>query len=328
MYFVELGLVLMLITSFVICVALGPAMIPWLHKLKAEQSIRDCGPDSHKKKAGTPTMGGLLIILSVILTTFMWNELDPTMLMALILMLGHALIGLLDDYIKVVKHRNLGLTAIQKLAMQLLLAGSYIYYIETFSHQNITNLWIPGTTVFIELGWVYYVLVVLLLVGTTNAVNLTDGLDGLVTCVSVPVLAAYAVIAYGMNMITLGGFAITLLGACFGFFYFNKYPAQVFMGDTGSLALGGAIAALALLTHTEFLLVIIGAVYVLEAGSVILQVLYFKATGGKRIFRMSPLHHHYELGGVREETVVKYFTLASFIFSAIGLGLWFLTNDF
>ena len=173
-----------------------------------------------------------------------------------------------------------------------------------------------------DFGWAYYALAFILLVGTTNAVNLTDGLDGLVSFVSLPVTLAFAFIAYMQGMLDVSGFALGLTGACLGFLLFNRHPAQVFMGDTGSLALGGGIAALALLTRTELLLVIIGGVYVAEAMSVIIQVTYFRLTGGKRIFRMSPLHHHYELGGWKEVKVVEVFTMVSCLLSALGLWLW------
>ena len=185
-----------------------------------------------------------------------------------------------------------------------------------------TTLWVPLLNVTFDFGWAYYALAFILLVGTTNAVNLTDGLDGLVSFVSIPVTLAFAFIAYMQGMLDVSGFALGLTGACLGFLLFNRHPAQVFMGDTGSLALGGGIAALALLTNTELLLVIIGGVYVAEAMSVIIQVTYFRLTGGKRIFRMSPLHHHYELGGWNEVKVVRVFTLVSLLLSALGLWLW------
>ena len=240
--------------------------------------------------------------------------------MALVLTLGHALIGFLDDYIKVVMKRNLGLTAKQKFLLQFILAGAYVYFAET--HLQNTTLWVPLLNVTFDFGWAYYALAFILLVGTTNAVNLTDGLDGLVSFVSVPVTLAFAFIAYMQGMLDVSGFALGLTGACLGFLLFNRHPAQVFMGDTGSLALGGGVAALALLTHTELLLVIIGGIYVAEATSVIIQVAYFRLTGGKRFFRMAPLHHHFELGGWKEVKVVECFTIVSFLLSAVGLGLW------
>ena len=314
-----LKLALIPFTAFIVCALIGPVLIPYLHKLKFGQSIRECGPASHMKKSGTPTMGGLMILAALVLA-LCWGNFTPHVLMALVLTLGHALIGFLDDYIKVVMKRNLGLTAKQKFLLQFILAGAYVYFAET--HLQNTTLWVPLLNVTFDFGWAYYALAFILLVGTTNAVNLTDGLDGLVSFVSVPVTLAFAFIAYMQGMLDVSGFALGLTGACLGFLLFNRHPAQVFMGDTGSLALGGGVAALALLTHTELLLVIIGGIYVAEATSVIIQVAYFRLTGGKRFFRMAPLHHHFELGGWKEVKVVECFTIVSFLLSAVGLGLW------
>lgn len=314
-----LKLALIPVTAFIVCALIGPVLIPYLHKLKFGQSIRECGPASHMKKSGTPTMGGLMMLAALVLA-LCWGKFTPHVLMALVLTLGHAVIGFIDDYIKVVMKRNLGLTAKQKFLLQFILAGAYVYFAET--HLQNTTLWVPLLNVTFDFGWAYYALAFILLVGTTNAVNLTDGLDGLVSFVSVPVTLAYAFIAYMQGMLDVSGFALGLTGACLGFLLFNRNPAQVFMGDTGSLALGGGVAALALLTHTELLLVIIGGIYVAEATSVIIQVAYFRLTGGKRFFRMAPLHHHFELGGWKEVKVVECFTIVSFLLSAVGLGLW------
>lgn len=313
-----------LLTALVVCAALGPVLIPALHKLKFGQSIRDVGPASHMKKSGTPTMGGIMMLCGLFAAMVLWNRFTPLIVIAFVLTFGHALIGFLDDYIKVVMKRNLGLTAKQKLALQIALALAYIYYVEQHVGASGTALWIPGTSVTVQMGWLYYVLVLLLLVGTTNAVNLTDGLDGLVSSVSIPVLLTYAFVAWQSGEGDLCLFALAVLGSCAGFLVWNRHPAKVFMGDTGSLALGGAVAALALLTHTEVLLVIVGGVYVFEALSVILQVAYFRHTGGKRIFRMTPIHHHFELGGWKETKVVTVFTAVSVVFCLLGLGLWFM----
>ena len=314
-----LKLALIPVTAFIVCALIGPVLIPYLHKLKFGQSIRECGPASHMKKSGTPTMGGLMMLAALVLA-LCWGKFTPHVLMALVLTLGHAVIGFIDDYIKVVMKRNLGLTAKQKFLLQFILAGAYVYFAET--HLQNTTLWVPLLNVTFDFGWAYYALAFILLVGTTNAVNLTDGLDGLVSFVSVPVTLAFAFMAYMQGMLDVSGFALGLTGACLGFLLFNRHPAQVFMGDTGSLALGGGVAALALLTHTELLLVIIGGIYVAEATSVIIQVAYFRLTGGKRFFRMAPLHHHFELGGWKEVKVVECFTIVSFLLSAVGLGLW------
>lgn len=314
-----LKLALIPVTAFIVCALLGPVLIPYLHKLKFGQSIRECGPASHMKKSGTPTMGGLMMLAALVLALF-WGKFTPHVLIALVLTLGHAVIGFIDDYIKVVMKRNLGLTAKQKFLLQFILAGAYVYFAET--HLQDTSLWVPLLNITVDFGWAYYALAFILLVGTTNAVNLTDGLDGLVSFVSIPVTLAFAFIAYMQGMLDVSGFALGLTGACVGFLLFNRHPAQVFMGDTGSLALGGGVAALALLTHTELLLVIIGGIYVAEATSVIIQVGYFRMTGGKRFFRMAPLHHHFELGGWNEVKVVQVFTLVSVLLSAVGLWLW------
>ena len=306
-------------TAFIVCALVGPVLIPYLHKLKFGQSIRECGPASHMKKSGTPTMGGLMMLAALIIA-LLWGQFTPHVIIALVLTVGHAVIGFIDDYIKVVMKRNLGLTAKQKFLLQFILAGAYVYFAETHIHN--TELWVPFVNMTIDLGWGYYVLAFLLLVGTTNAVNLTDGLDGLVSFVSLPVTMVFAFIAYMQGMLDLCGFSLGLTGACLGFLLFNRHPAQVFMGDTGSLALGGAVAAMALLTHTELLLVIVGGIYVAEALSVIIQVTYFRFSGGKRIFRMAPLHHHFELGGWKEVKVVRVFTFVSCVLSILGLSLW------
>ena len=307
------------VTAFIVCALVGPVLIPYLHKLKFGQSIRECGPASHMKKSGTPTMGGLMMLAALIIA-LLWGQFTPHVIIALVLTVGHAVIGFIDDYIKVVMKRNLGLTAKQKFLLQFILAGAYVYFAETHIHN--TELWVPFVNITVDLGWGYYVLAFLLLVGTTNAVNLTDGLDGLVSFVSLPVTMVFAFIAYMQGMLDLCGFSLGLTGACLGFLLFNRHPAQVFMGDTGSLALGGAVAAMALLTHTELLLVIVGGIYVAEALSVIIQVTYFRFSGGKRIFRMAPLHHHFELGGWKEVKVVRVFTAVSCVLSILGLSLW------
>ena len=314
-----------LLMAFVICAVSGPFFIPALTRLKFGQSIRECGPKEHMKKSGTPTMGGLMMLLAIVVATMFWSKLTPEILIALVLTLGHGVIGFIDDFIKVVLKRNLGLTARQKLLMQFFLAGLYLFYLETTPGHDF-SVWIPGTAYTVDLGIAYYLFAFLLLVGTTNAVNLTDGLDGLASSVTVPVALAFSYVAIVLGNKELGIFGMALAGSCLGFLLFNRYPAKVFMGDTGSLALGGGIAAIALLTKTELLLVIIGGVYVIEALSVIIQVTYFKKTGGKRIFRMSPLHHHFELGGWKETKVVHVFAFVSLCLSVLGIMLLLLGN--
>ena len=310
-----------LLTAVVISAVSGPFIIKALRKWHLDQSVRDCGPAAHLKKNGTPTMGGVIIILAIVVSTFLWCTITPRLGVALWLLVGYGIIGFLDDGIKIIFHRNLGLTSKQKLILQMLVAVVYLIHPGDVGN-NTSQLWIPGLNSTVNLGIWYYLFVILLLVGTTNAVNLTDGLDGLASWVTVPVSLAYAFIGYRNGQELVGIFALTITGAALGFLIFNHYPAKVFMGDTGSLALGGGVASLALLTHTEILLVVIGGVYVAEALSVIIQVAYFKHTGGKRIFRMAPLHHHFELGGLKETEVVKRFALASTFCGLLGMLLF------
>lgn len=297
----------------------GPFFIPELHKLKFGQSIRAEGPKSHQAKSGTPTMGGIMIILGITIATVIAAPLTPEVLLALFIMLGHFVLGFLDDYIKVVKKRNLGLRAKQKFLGQLFIAvvtmfiGTQVLGIDT-------TIWLPVVNEDMDIGVVYYFLVAFVLVGTSNAVNLTDGLDGLASGLMAIAAAAYAVIAYLTGHPNLSLFSIAIVGACLAFLRFNFHPAKVFMGDTGSLALGGALAAVGILTHTEIILAVLGLVFVCEALSVIIQVISFKTTG-KRVFRMSPIHHHFELGGWKETKVVTVFYAVGLLASIVALEL-------
>ncbi len=295
----------------------GPYLIPKLHALKYGQSIRDEGPKSHQKKSGTPTMGGLMIIPAIAVGTIAVTGFDPEALLAVFVMVSHFAIGFTDDYIKVVKKRNLGLTAKQKLLAQIIVAA-VIYTGHSYLNLK-TAILIPAADTDLELGSLYYAFVLCVLVGTTNAVNLTDGLDGLAAGTVAVAAAAYGVISCLTGHPALMYFSAAVSAACLAFLGFNHHPAKIFMGDTGSLALGGALAAVALLTRTELLLVVVGGVFVAEALSVIMQVAYFKLTGGRRIFRMSPLHHHYELGGWSENRVVCTFWAAGVVFALLGL---------
>ncbi len=314
MYLTELGA---FFTSLIICAVTGPFIIKGLRKWHCDQSVRDCGPKAHLKKNGTPTMGGIIIILAILVATYLWCPMSSGLAAGLWLVAAYGLIGFIDDTIKIVRKRNLGLTSKQKFLLQILAAVVFLLRPGDVTPGN-TLIWVPLLNQLVDLGIGYYLFAIILIVGTTNAVNLTDGLDGLVSLVTVPVALAFAFIAYMERDLGTGNFAMTIAAACLGFLLFNHYPAKIFMGDTGSLALGGGIAALALLTHTEILLIIIGGIYVAETLSVIIQVAYFKHTGGKRIFRMSPLHHHFELGGMPEPIVVLRFSMASFVFSLLG----------
>ncbi len=297
----------------------GPFFIPELHKLKFGQSIREEGPKSHQKKSGTPTMGGIMIILGITLGTLAAAPWTPEGLLAVFIMLGHFVLGFLDDYIKVVKKRNLGLKARQKLAGQILIAVVTMY-VATQVLGIDTDIWIPGLDENVSLGALYYPLVLFVLVGTSNAVNLTDGLDGLAAGTVAIAASAFAVVSVLTGHGDLAYLCVAMAAACLAFLRFNAHPAKVFMGDTGSLALGGALAAVGILTHTEILLAVIGFVFVCEALSVIIQVISFQTTG-KRVFRMSPIHHHFELGGWSEWKVVTVFWCVGLIASVAGLSL-------
>lgn len=310
---------LSLLTAFVITAALGPVLIPVLHKLKFGQSIRDCGPKEHLKKAGTPTMGGILILIGII-SCLIWCKITVDLQIALILILGHGFIGFLDDFIKIVKKHNLGLMAWQKIVLQLILVLGFIWYVEINNFSTV--LWVPGFNYYWNWGYGYYILVFFLLLGTTNAVNLTDGLDGLVCSVTLPVSLALGFFSFTLGLVEIEVLAASIIGSLLGFLIYNHHPARIFMGDTGSLALGGAVAAISILVKCELLLLVFGIVYVVEALSVILQVASYKLRHGKRIFRMAPLHHHYELGGWSETKTVMIFTLISFIFCGFSFVLW------
>lgn len=309
-----------LLASFLIAALIAPAFIPFLRKLKFGQSIREEGPKSHQKKSGTPTMGGIIIILSSVVATlimaYRYESISIELYLLLFVMLGYGTLGFLDDFIKVVLKRNLGLTSKQKFIGQIIIA--LIFYYGFMKAEISTSVQLPGTEFTFNLGWFYPIFIIFMMVGASNAVNLTDGLDGLLAGTASLAFGAYAVIASNAMQFDVAIFAIAIVGALLGFLVFNAHPAKVFMGDTGSLALGGAIAAIAILTKTEILLVIIGGVFVIETVSVILQVISFKTTG-KRIFKMSPLHHHYELVGWSEWRIVVTFWLVGLLFAALGI---------
>ncbi|MCM3114031.1 phospho-N-acetylmuramoyl-pentapeptide-transferase [Neobacillus sp. MER 74] len=309
-----------IIMGFLISVLLSPVFIPFLRRLKFGQSIREEGPKSHQIKSGTPTMGGVMILFSIVITTLVMTGKfsEPTVKTYLLLLvtLGFGLLGFLDDFIKVALKRNLGLTSKQKLAGQIII--SVIFYFIYKQQGFSTEISIPFTDSTIDLGWFFIFLIIFWLVGFSNAVNLTDGLDGLVSGTAAIAFGAFAVLAWNQSQIEIAIFSVAVVGAVLGFLVFNAHPAKVFMGDTGSLALGGAIATIAILTKLEILLIIIGGVFVIETLSVILQVISFKTTG-KRIFRMSPLHHHYELVGWSEWRVVVTFWSVGLILAILGI---------
>lgn len=311
---------LMLMTigvSFLLAVILGPLTIPLLRRLKFGQQVRDDGPKAHLKKAGTPTMGGAIILLAFALSFLKFSVMDTDFYVLLIATLGFGLIGFLDDYIKIIFKRSLGLTAKQKLIGQLVCSGLICVLLWQSGHSTVIS--IPGTSFGLDFGWFYYPFIVLMMLAVSNAVNFTDGLDGLLAGTSAIAFSAFAVIAIQASEISAAVSAAAMVGAVLGFLVFNAHPAKVFMGDTGSLGIGGAIAAVAILTKTELLIIIIGGVFVIEMLSVIIQVVSFK-TRGKRVFKMSPIHHHFELCGWSEWRVVITFWLAGIVLA--GLGLW------
>jgi len=307
---------LSIIAAFLIAVLLGPILIPILRRLKFGQSIREEGPKSHQKKAGTPTMGGIIFLLAFSLTAIKFAAKNMDLFLIMFVTLGYGLIGFLDDYIKIALKRNLGLTSKQKLLGQFVIAAVFYYFLMQSGAS--TEIFIPGINMGIDLHWLYFPFILFLLIGSSNAVNLTDGLDGLVAGTAAIAFGAYTLVALSLSKFDIAIFTAAVMGAVLGFLVYNAHPARVFMGDTGSLALGGALAAAAILTKTELLLVLIGGVFVIETLSVIIQVISFKSRG-KRVFRMSPIHHHFELVGWTEWQVVTRFWLAGFIFAVLGI---------
>ncbi|GGD71034.1 phospho-N-acetylmuramoyl-pentapeptide-transferase [Paenibacillus nasutitermitis] len=304
--------------SFLLTVLLGPLFIPLLRRLKFGQQIRTDGPQSHLKKKGTPTMGGIIIILSLLLSFLKFSEITPAFWVLLVASLGFGIVGFLDDYIKIVFKRSLGLTARQKLLGQLVFSIIVCILLYQMNHSTIVG--IPSTTLQFDFGWFYYPFVVIMLFGTSNAVNFTDGVDGLLSGTGAIAFGAFTILALHASMHESAIFSAAMIGALLGFLVFNAHPAKVFMGDAGSLGIGGGLAAVAILTKTEILLVLIGGVFVIEMLSVILQVASFKLRG-KRIFKMSPIHHHFELSGWGEWRVVTSFWFVALILAAIGLVL-------
>lgn len=299
-------------------IIMGPITIPILRILKFGQNVREDGPRSHLKKSGTPTMGGVIILTSLVIATLFINKrFDGVYAMAMISTLGYGLLGLLDDGIKVIKSRSLGLRAYQKIIGQVALALILAYY--AYNNPSLgSRVLVPFTHRVVDLGIWYIPFIVFVVVATTNSVNLSDGLDGLAASVTMIVSIFFIFVCYAFNMDELAIFSGGLVGACLGFLRYNSYPAVVFMGDTGSLALGGAVSALAVLTGLPLYIPIVGIIYVVESLSDIIQVVYFKRTR-KRVFKMAPLHHHFELSGWHETKVVSTFCIITAIFCLIGL---------
>lgn len=303
----ESKVILAVLISFAISVVLSPIFIPFLKKLKFGQYVRDEGPESHLKKAGTPTMGGLIILCSIVITSLFYVKDDKEIIPILFATLGFGLVGFLDDYIKVVMKRSLGLRAWQKFSLQVLVTA--IFYLYTANKSGLgTDTIIPYYGTITLPVWVYVPLLFFVVIGTVNGANFTDGLDGLASSVTVCIATFFAAVAIGTNN-GIAPITCAVVGSLLGFLVYNVYPARVFMGDTGSLALGGFVASTAYMLKMPFFILIVAFIYLAEVLSVIIQVSYFKLTNGKRIFKMAPIHHHFELCGWSETRVVTIFSI-------------------
>ena len=317
--------ILAIIIAFAVSAILCPIVIPFLHKLKFGQQVRDDGPQAHLKKQGTPTMGGLVILTSIIVTSLLYLRDYPKIIPILFVTVGFGIIGFLDDYIKIVMKRSEGLNPKQKLLGQFVITGIFCWYLIT-SNDVGTSMLIPFTGgfdhgYFLDLGWLFVPFLFFVTLGTDNGVNFTDGLDGLCTSVTILVATFMTVVAIGENT-GISPITGAVVGSLLGFLLFNVYPAKVFMGDTGSLALGGFVASSAFMMQIPLFIAIVGLIYLVEVLSVIIQVTYFKKTGGKRIFKMAPIHHHFELCGWSETRVVAVFSIITAILCLIAyLGL-------
>ncbi len=317
-----------IIIGFFITLIIGPLTIPFLRKLKVGQTVREEGPESHLQKTGTPTIGGIIIIISILITSFTSGLMNRDLLVALVATLAFGMIGFIDDFIKVVLKRSLGLRAYQKLGLQIIVAIFLAIYQSNISVMGTKviipfikgSLTIGSLTIpqYLDLGILYIPFVIFVVVATVNSVNLTDGLDGLASGVTLIIAAFFSILAMSWGYTSLAIFAASITGACLGFLRFNSHPAQVFMGDTGSLALGGAISALAILMNVALIIPIVGGIYFAESLSVIIQVISYKLTK-KRIFKMSPLHHHYELSGWAETKVVIVFWIITVVLCLVGV---------
>lgn len=303
--------------AFAISALLGPVIIPFLRKLKVGQTERE-ELKSHLKKTGTPTMGGLIILAGVLVTSLLFIQDYPKIIPILFLTVGFGAIGFLDDYLKVVLRRSDGLLAWQKMLLQILVTGVFAYYLLNYTDVSLL-MQIPfGKGQYLNIGWWAVPLMFFVVIGTVNGVNFTDGLDGLASSVTVLVATFFSVVAVGAKS-GIEPIICAVVGALLGFLLFNVYPAKVFMGDTGSLALGGFVAASAYMLQMPLFIPIVGFIYMIEVLSVMIQVSYFKATHGKRVFRMAPIHHHFELGGWPETKVVAVFSVVTAILCLAAL---------
>ncbi len=314
----KIQIVLPVVVSFLISIVLSPIVIPFLKKLGVGQTVREEGPESHKIKSGTPTMGGLIILGSIVLTSLLSIKENPKILPVLFVTLGFGLIGFLDDYIKVVLKRSEGLTPMQKLLGQFFVTAVFLYYLMQYTTISLT-MQLPFTDgLYLNLGILSVPVMFLVILGTVNGTNFTDGLDGLASGVTILVATFFTIVAIGKES-GLEPITCAVVGSLMGFLLFNVYPARIFMGDTGSLALGGFVAATAIMMQLPIFIVIVGFIYLLEVVSVIIQVGYFKISGGKRIFKMAPFHHHLEKCGWSETRVVALFSVITAILCLVGL---------
>ena len=304
--------------SFALSVIMGPLIIPVLRKLKMGQTEREDGVKSHLKKAGTPTMGGVIILLSIVITSVFYLKDYPKIIPILFVTLGFGLIGFLDDYLKVVMKRSDGLFPKQKMALQIVVTAIFAFYLVKFTDVSLKMLIPFSGGKYLDLGWFALVLLFIAVIGTVNGVNFTDGLDGLASSVTVLVATFFTVVAIGTKS-GIEPVTCAVVGALLGFLLFNVYPASVFMGDTGSLALGGFVASTAYMLQMPIFIIIVGLIYMVEVLSVMVQVTYFKKTGGKRIFKMAPIHHHFELCGWSETRVVAVFSIITAILCLVAL---------
>ena len=317
--------ILAIIIAFAVSAILCPIVIPFLHKLKFGQQVREDGPQAHLKKQGTPSMGGLVFLTAVVITSLLYIRDYPRIIPVLFMTVGFGVIGFLDDYIKIVMKRSEGLNPVQKLIGQFIITGIFVYYL-VCSGEVGTSMLVPFTGgfehgLYLNLGFLFIPFVFFVVLGTDNGVNFTDGLDGLCTSVTILVATFLTIISIGENS-GISPITGAVVGSLLGFLLFNVYPAKVFMGDTGSLALGGFVSASAFMMQIPLFIPIIGLIYLVEVLSVIMQVSYFKETHGKRIFRMAPIHHHFELGGWSETRVVAVFSIVTALLCLVAyLGL-------
>ena len=310
-------IVIPVIIAFAISALLGPVVIPFLRKLKVGQTERK-ELESHLKKNGTPTMGGIMILASIIITSLFYVKDYPKIIPILFMTVGFGVIGFLDDYLKVVLRRSDGLLAWQRMILQIIVTGVFAVYMVKYSGVALTMLIPFSGGKYLDLGWLAIPVLFFAVVGTVNGTNFTDGLDGLASSVTIMVATFFSVVAIGTNA-GIAPITCAVVGALLGFLLFNVYPASVFMGDTGSLALGGFVVSTAYMMQMPLFILIVGLIYLVEVLSVIIQVTYFKKTGGKRIFRMAPIHHHFELGGWSETRVVAVFSITTAILCLIAL---------